>query len=51
MGMDVGTGKITETEKRSILHHMIDIIPPSEIYSVGQFKKDCNKVLTSLFKK
>lgn len=33
-GMDIGTGKITETEKQGIVHHMLDIRNPDEVYSV-----------------
>lgn len=36
--MDIGTGKITEEEKQGIPHHMIDIIDPSERFSVGEFQ-------------
>ena len=35
--MDIGTGKIKPEEMRDIPHHMIDIIDPSEIFSVVDF--------------
>ena len=35
--MDIGTGKIKPEETRWIPHHMIDIIDPSEIFSVVDF--------------
>ena len=35
--MDIGTGKITESEKNGIAHHMIDIVQPNENYSVGLY--------------
>jgi tRNA dimethylallyltransferase len=47
-GLDVGSGKVTEAEKRSIPHHLIDIIEPEEKYSVYQFQKDCNKLIEGI---
>lgn len=35
--MDIGTGKITESEKDWVPHHMIDIIEPDKICSVVDF--------------
>lgn len=37
-GMDIGTGKITHEEMQWIPHHMIDIIDPSEAFSVVDFR-------------
>ncbi len=36
-GMDIGTAKPDEDEKCGILHHMIDIIEPSQKFSVADF--------------
>lgn len=36
-GMDIGTAKVTAQEAQGIVHHMIDIIEPTEPYSVGLF--------------
>ena len=38
-GMDIGTAKVTEEEKRGILHHLIDVIDPHEDYHVVRFQK------------
>ncbi len=38
--MDIGTGKIKESEKQWIIHHMIDIIEPALPYSVWAFQRD-----------
>jgi tRNA dimethylallyltransferase len=38
--LDIGTGKIMESEMQWIPHHMIDIIDPSETYSMVDFRKD-----------
>ena len=37
--MDIGTGKITPEQMNWIPHHMIDIIDPSEVFSVVDFIK------------
>ena len=44
-GLNIGTAKITEEEMQGIKHHLIDIVDPTEKYSVGNFEKDVNKIL------
>ncbi len=46
--MDIGTGKIKETEKTGIIHYMIDIITPDKKYSVGEYKKETEKFIEKL---
>lgn len=36
-GMDIGTAKPTEQERRGIPHHLIDIVQPTEPFSVDQW--------------
>ncbi|RKW21655.1 tRNA (adenosine(37)-N6)-dimethylallyltransferase MiaA [Candidatus Gracilibacteria bacterium] len=50
-GLDIGTGKVTEEEKEGIIHHMIDIIEPNQEYSVGEFKKEAEKIIKNIFRK
>src|ERR1700716_1257598 len=38
-GMDVGTAKPSSAERAAVRHHLIDIIEPSETYSVMQFRQ------------
>lgn len=38
--LDIGTAKVTEKEMQGIPHHMIDIVEPSESYTVADFKRD-----------
>lgn len=38
-GMDIGTAKATREERRSIPHHLIDIIEPGQPFSVADFQK------------
>ncbi len=49
--LDIWTGKITEEEKEWIKHHMIDIIKPSRVYSVWEFKQEAEKYLQEIYKK
>ncbi|WP_341325187.1 tRNA (adenosine(37)-N6)-dimethylallyltransferase MiaA [Methylotuvimicrobium sp. KM2] len=37
-GMDIGTAKPTSAERGGIVHHLIDILDPSEAFSTGQFR-------------
>ncbi len=36
-GMDIGTAKPTEAERRGIRHHLIDIVEPTERFTVAQW--------------
>ena len=36
-GMDIGTAKVTDTERRGIAHHMIDCLDPNENCNVQKF--------------
>jgi len=41
--MDIGTAKPTAEEMKSVPHHMIDIVPPWEDYSVARYVEDASK--------
>jgi tRNA A37 N6-isopentenylltransferase MiaA len=43
-GLDIGTGKVTEGEKRGIRHHMLDIIDPTEKFSVVDYRYRVEKL-------
>jgi tRNA dimethylallyltransferase len=36
-GMDIGTAKPTESERREIRHHLIDVARPDELFSAARF--------------
>ena len=36
-GMDIGTAKPTVAERRDVPHHLIDILEPSQEFSVAQY--------------
>lgn len=49
--LNIGTGKITETEARGIPHRMIDILDPDERYSVGQYLIDASREINDILDK
>ena len=46
--LDIGSAKVTEEEMQGIPHHLIDILGPTEEYSVGQFVKDAEKCINEI---
>lgn len=47
-GMDIGTAKIKEDEKQGISHYMIDIMDPSEEFSVADFQRNVKGYITKI---
>lgn len=47
-GMDIGTGKVTEAEKRGVPHHMIDVADPSERYTVGRYLEQATAAIDDI---
>lgn len=47
-GMDIGTAKATEPERRAIPHHMLDIIDPHESYSANLYVRDARRAIEDL---
>jgi len=48
--MDIGTAKIKEREKEGIQHHMIDLVSPSEEFTVYDYKKLSLEIIENLFR-
>ena len=46
--MDIGTAKVTKDEMQGIKHYLIDIISPTERYTVSDFKKDSEKAIEEI---
>jgi len=46
--LDIGTEKATETERRGVPHHLIDIREPTEVYSAGDFVKDASRRIAEI---
>jgi tRNA dimethylallyltransferase len=47
-GMDVGTAKPSAEERRSVPHHLIDIVDPTEAYSAGRFRDDALRLVAEV---
>src|SRR5699024_4915152 len=44
-GMDIGTGKITESEMDGVRHEMIDILSPDKNFSVKELMECVNELI------
>ncbi len=44
-GFDIGTDKVPADEQRGILHHLIDIADPTEVYTAAQYARDASRVI------
>ena len=49
--MDIGTAKPTEEEMQGIKHYLIDVVLPSQRYSVADYKKDAKKAIKEIIDK
>jgi len=47
-GMDIGTAKPTTEERQGVIHHLIDILDPSESYSTGSFRKTALQLMEQI---
>lgn len=47
-GLDIGSAKVTEEEACGIKHHLIDILEPTEDYSVAHFQKAARELFEQL---
>ncbi len=47
-GMDIGTAKATPAEQAGVPHHLLDVVDPSEDYSVARFQADVREVIAGI---
>jgi tRNA dimethylallyltransferase len=47
-GMDIGTAKPSGPERRTVPHHLIDILDPTESYSAAQFRSDAVRLIREI---
>lgn len=40
-GMDIGTAKPSSLEQQQVVHHLIDIIDPTEVFNASDFSQRC----------
>jgi tRNA dimethylallyltransferase len=46
--MDIGTAKVKEEEMESIPHYLIDIMDPTDSFSVAEFQEKATKLITDI---
>lgn len=49
-GLDIGSAKIKESEKQGVVHHLIDVYEPSDLYDVATFQKEVRKKIDKIEK-
>ena len=47
-GMDVGTAKVTPSERRGVPHHLLDILDVTEEASVATFQADARRIASEI---
>ncbi len=47
-GMDIGTAKPSLAERRSVPHHLVDIVDPTGSYSAAQFRSDAVRLIREI---
>jgi tRNA dimethylallyltransferase len=47
-GFDIGTSKPTESERRAVPHHLIDLLDPDELFTAGDYRQRAISVLADL---
>ena len=47
-GMDIGTAKPTQAERRGVPHHMLDVADPWENYSVARYVQDAVPIVDAI---
>jgi tRNA dimethylallyltransferase len=50
-GMDIGTAKPTEEDRQRIIHHLIDVADPDQLWSLGKFQHEANQAIQEIFKR
>ena len=47
-GMDIGTAKVTEAERRGVPHHLLDVLDVTETASVAAYQRDARGLVEQL---
>lgn len=47
-GMDIGTAKPSLLDRQKIVHHLLDMVDPGEVYAAYDFKRDCLAVINDI---
>lgn len=47
-GMDIGTAKVTEVERRGVPHHLFDLLEVTEEASVAEYQRTARETITAI---
>ncbi|GAB1514210.1 tRNA (adenosine(37)-N6)-dimethylallyltransferase MiaA [Actinophytocola sp. KF-1] len=47
-GMDIGTAKVTEEERKGVPHHLLDVLDVTETASVAAYQRDARAIVEEL---
>jgi tRNA dimethylallyltransferase len=50
-GMDIGTAKPTKEEQRSVRHHLLDVVEPSDTFTAAEYKARALTAISSITSK
>ena len=49
-GMDIGTAKLNQAERKGITHHLIDVVDPNFDITVSWYQEQARKIIDDLIK-
>lgn len=47
-GLDIGSAKPSKAEQATVIHHLIDILDPTEVYSAARFAQDAKQLCADI---
>lgn len=47
-GLDIGTAKPSNEDKKNVPHHMLDIVKPNETFTAGKFQRLAEEAITEI---
>lgn len=50
-GLNIGAGKITPEEMKGVPHHLLDVVSPTETFTVEQFKQKAFEAIDDILKR
>jgi tRNA dimethylallyltransferase len=50
-GLDIGTGKITKKEMKSVPHHLLDVVDPKKKFTVVEYQKQAISAIADIAKR
>jgi len=50
-GLDIGTAKVSLSQRQEIPHHLIDIVDPDQGYDVARYQSDARQIIDELTRK